>query len=106
VTTPTCAHCGFRDSIGTTALDGRDVPTCGACLTKPRNFVGREHQQRLEIVERLGPISAGAVADQLGADDRPSRLRVSQFLNRLARDGAIEIDRSIRPFLYSAKRAA
>lgn len=102
----TCAYCGWRDSIGLTASDGRNLPTCATCLTKPRNFVASDYQLRIEIVRRLGPISAGGVADQLGAADRTARLLVSQYLNRLARDGALEIDRTRKPFLYSAKEAA
>ncbi len=99
-----------------TVYDDRLVPACASCLTEVPAPVepsasgerrqAPERTRRLELVAKLGPISAADLADELGADGRMGRLAVTRDLWRLAKEGALEVDRSVRPYRYLAKRAS
>lgn len=97
----TCRWCGFRD-----APPSRLCATCDAVVPDPPESIVNdptptlERQKRLQLLARIGPVTATHFADELGVEGRADRLRVSQELSRLAKDGVLEIDRTVRPYRY------
>lgn len=113
----TCALCGGRDAVCNDEWDGRMVPHCAVCLTPPADpaepdgphtwstHPSEVRTYRLGLLARYGPVSAAGLAGAMGLEDRRGRLRIIQFLWKLADQGAIDCDRSVVPHVYSVRRA-
>lgn len=102
----TCRWCGRRD-----ANPGRLCATCDTTVPDPPACIVSltattlDRQYRIAAIERLGPITAQALGDELLIDGREARLRLTQDLWRLAKDGILEVDRTVRPFTYRRRAA-
>ncbi len=82
MTRRTCALCGHRDASDVTAIDGRTVPACGACLAPP---VASGYAAKPAPVRSHRRVPRTLVGAAMEAIDPMARLRDGASMSAIAR---------------------